>query len=331
MLLCLDKLLRKIDLIEAQQKATGKNVNDVAPNIQKELEKISPDISIPKMPRAFFNENEDILVRKHHRFSTMITHTHDFIELNYIYSGSCTQYVNGKAVHLPTHSLIMLDKSIPHSIGYMDSNDILVNILLKDGNSLNSILDRVSSCPSVVTQFMYNASKINAIHKNYIIFNFDDNEYAQNLIECLIYKGLSKDTDKRSSMHALYSLLIPEFTKSIEKEAISFNQKKNNEILEILNYIDNNYQQLELTTLAKHFGYNSNYIGNKIKKETGQTFQELIDQKKFRLATNLLTETNYSIENIAERIGYHSTISFFRLFKRMDNSTPNQYRKEHRK
>lgn len=237
MLPALDKKLRKIDPIEAKQRATGKNVNDIKSKFKINYEENYQDQSIIKMPRAFFSKNEDIVVRKHHRFSTMITHTHDFIELNYIYSGSCTQYIDGKSVYLPIHSLIMLDKSIPHSIGYMDNNDILVNILLKDGNSLNSVLDQVSSSPSVVTQFMYNASKIDAIHKNYIVFNFNDDEYAQNLIECLIYKGLSNDIDKRNSMHALYSLLIPEFVKSIEKEIISFKKSKNNQILEILNYI----------------------------------------------------------------------------------------------
>lgn len=87
----------------------------------------------------------------------------------------------------------------------------------------------------------------------------------------------------------------------------------------------------ELRTLADHFGYNSNYIGNKLKKETGQTFQELIDLKKFRLAVNLLTETDLSTEDISERIGYTSPISFFRLFKRIANITPNEYRIHHHK
>ncbi len=323
----LDKYLRTIDPIEYQQKKTGQNVNDISKSILANLEKISPDMTIPKMPRAFFPKNEDIVVRKHHRFSTMVSHTHDFVELNYIYSGTCTQYVNGQVVHLSSHSLIMLEKSIQHSIDYMDENDILINILLKDGNSINSILDRVSSSPSVVTQFMFNASKIDSIHENYIVFNFNDNQYAQNLIECLAYKGLNSDINKRKSMHALYSLLIPEFAKSIEKEAISFVQSKDNTILKILSYIDDHYKSLDLKKLAKHFGYNSNYLDNKIKRETGQTFQEIIDQKKLRLAISLLKETNMSTEKISQEIGYNSPISLFRLFKRMLHSTPAQYRK----
>lgn len=325
----LDKILFQADPIEKKQLATGKNVNDLAEKYKEEIAKnlaANPD-SVPRMPRDFFQSDQDMIVNKHHRFSTMVPHQHDFIEMNYIYSGHCTQYIASKPVSLHKHSLIMLDKHITHSIGYMGKNDILINILLKDGNSINSILDNISSSPSIVTKFLYNAAQINGIHSNYIIFNLNNNEYAQYLIECLIYKGLRHDIDKNNALHALYSLLVPELTKCIQSESINFNNYKNKDTLQILNYIDHNYQKINLDELARHFKYNPNYLSNKLKTETGETFQELIDSKKFSIACQLLKETKQPITNIAYDVGYNSSLSLFRLFKRKTNMTPNQFRK----
>ncbi len=330
----LDEILFPINKIEKLQLDNGENINDLAPkytNVMKnklfeEFGKV--DDPIVQMPRNLFSKNQDMIITKHNRFSKMPLHKHNFIEMNYVYSGQCKQYVNGESVILSTNSLIMLDKNIPHSIGSMGKNDILINILLKDGNSINSILDKVSSSPSIVTKFMFNASQINGIHDNYIIFNLNHDEYAKYLMECLIYQGLTKTKDKNNAMHSLYSLLIPEFSKCIQDESINFNTLKHKDTLRLLNYIDNNFKTITLKDLANEFKYNQNYLGNKLKLETGQTFQELIDTKKFSVAEQLLTETNYSIAEIAYAVGYSSIPSLFRLFERFEHMTPNEYRKK---
>lgn len=321
----LDKILYSLDPIEQKQLSSGKNIIDINTNDISAMKQISH--KLPRMPRTFFRTGEDIIVRKHHRFSTMVTHVHDFIELNYIYSGNCTETINDQKITLHKHTLLMLDKNTPHSIGYMGKKDILINILLKDGDSLNSILDNISKSSNIVTQFMYNASKINSIHDNYIIFDFKNNDYARNLIDCLIYQGISTNINKNQSMKALYSLLIPEFNNSIETEAINFKKEENTEILQILNYLDHNYKTISLSKMAKDLGYNTNYLSNKIKNETGKNFQQLIDQKKFYTALAYLKETNLSIDKIAFELGYSSTPSFFRLFQRMHASKPSTYRK----
>lgn len=320
----LNELLTKIDPIEEQQLVTGKNVNDLSKQILKPLKHNSTRQIA--MPRTFFNGNQDVVVRKHHRFSTMRKHTHDFVELNYIYSGNCTQYIDGKPVNLPAGSLIMLDKNITQSIDYMGENDILINILLRDGNSLNAVLENISSSQNIVTKFMYNASKIESIHDNFIIFNLNQNEYAKKLIECLILKGLSNDLAKSSALRSLYALLVPELATCIEQETINFDQSEPDSLLPVLKYIEDHYRTVTLATLAQHFGYNPNYLGNKLREQTGQPFHEIVDDKKFSVATALLKETDDSIEKIATYLGYHVPTSLYHLFKRKTGETPRAYR-----
>ncbi|KLI75027.1 MULTISPECIES: AraC family transcriptional regulator [Lacticaseibacillus] len=320
----LDEQLRTIDPVEAKQRATGKNINDLSKDLIRAVSGSS--MSNLMMPRAFFTADQDIVVRKHHRFSTMPEHTHDFVELNYVYSGICTQLINGKPVTLSAGTLIMLDKNITQSIEYMGENDILVNILLRDGNSLNSVLADISHSQNIVTKFMYNASKIDSIHSNFIIFNLTQNDYAKKLIECIILKGLNADITANEPLRMLYALLVPEMTSCIEAEVINFNQDSGDVILSILKYIEQHYQTVTLTQLAEQFGYNPNYIGNKLRLKTGESFLELVDDKRFAMAKTLLTETDDSIEKIANFLGYNSPTSFYHLFKRKIGVTPRKYR-----
>lgn len=318
----LDNILRNVDPIEQQQLITGKNINDLPVDIQS----IQNKQIIPQMPQTLFSTHNIIEVRKHHRFSTMQPHKHDFVELNYVYSGTCVQYINKEKIILPQFSLVMLDKDIVHSIDYMGENDILVNILFKTDNQLLSILDSISNSQNIITKFLYNSSKLTSIHSNFIVFDLKDNEYAINLLHCIILKGLSPFSDNLA-IQKLYSLLLPELTNCIEKEVLNFKFSANDNILQILKFIDDNFKNVTLQKTAQHFGYNPNYLGSLIKEETHYSFQELIDNKKLSIAKKLLVNSNYSLNTIAELVGYNSVQSLIRLFKRKLNLTPSAYKK----
>lgn len=95
----------------------------------------------------------------------------------------------------------------------------------------------------------------------------------------------------------------------------------------VLDYIDDHYLGLTLSDLARHFGYNKNYLGNALKKTTGRTFQAILLEKRLSIASSLLLNTDYSIELIAEKAGFNSASYFFRQFKKKYNETPNAFRR----
>ena len=68
----------------------------------------------------------------HTRFVPVKTHVHKWIELSYMYSGSCTQIINEeKTVKLEKGQVILLDTDCVHSIGNTGENDILINLLFE--------------------------------------------------------------------------------------------------------------------------------------------------------------------------------------------------------
>lgn len=70
-----------------------------------------------------------------------------------------------------------------------------------------------------------------------------------------------------------------------------------------------------------------NYFGDLIKKETGKTAQEYIQDKIIALAKELLLGSEKTISEISYELGYQYSQHFNRIFKKNVGQTPNEYRK----
>lgn len=102
------------------------------------------------------------------------------------------------------------------------------------------------------------------------------------------------------------------------------------EFVQIFNFIQNNYQSVNLKELAVEFGYSSPYLSRVIKQQTGQTFTELITELKINKAQFLLKNSSFSVNEIAFEVGYNSDEHFIRTFKNVVHQTPNNFRKRNR-
>jgi AraC family transcriptional regulator, melibiose operon regulatory protein len=58
----------------------------------------------------FFKPDQNVVFLKHPRFIKFTGHKHSFIKMNYVYSGTCAQYINGKEVILTEGDLCILDR-----------------------------------------------------------------------------------------------------------------------------------------------------------------------------------------------------------------------------
>lgn len=64
-------------------------------------------------------------------------------------------------------------------------------------------------------------------------------------------------------------------------------------------------------------------------QEAGSSYQQLLDEVRFKLAKEQLTRTQQPLHSIAEQLGFMEPRSFFRFFKRRAGITPGEYRKQH--
>ena len=104
-------------------------------------------------------------------------------------------------------------------------------------------------------------------------------------------------------------------------------QNKEEQILiKILRYIDENYKNGSLTELAKDLHYDFFWLSREIKKQTGKTYTELVQEKRLAQACFLLKNTDITISDIAIQVGYDNISYFHRIFKNRFNMSPKSYR-----
>jgi AraC-like DNA-binding protein len=58
------------------------------------------------------------------------------------------------------------------------------------------------------------------------------------------------------------------------------------------------------------------------------SFSNIVDEVRYRHATSLLSRTDYSLEQIADQLGYSDVANFSRAFKRWSGRSPSNWRKD---
>lgn len=325
----LDIYLRHINIFEKKQRETGISVNDISSANKNINTYIDSKFNIFRFPKSlFFSKGENIYINKHNRFAPMIEHLHDFIEMTYIYSGTCTQTINGKTVNLTKGSLCVLDRDVPHSIDALGEDDIMINILINEETFSSLFLFRNQNLTSLEANILADVFNKQTDHDRYVIFDTTQSIAIHSLIQLLLTEYWSYQRQGSEFLSHYIHLIMLELVRIYSINATKNYQSSKIKIHEILAFIDSNFRELKLETLASHFGYNPNYLSNTIKKSTGKNFQEILLERRLLQAADLLKSTDFTMDTVAFESGFPSTSYFFRQFKKYYKCTPKVYRKE---
>ena len=138
------------------------------------------------------------------------------------------------------------------------------------------------------------------------------------------YWGVGIDADIiKASIQALVVAVnkLPEIAES--------QSCKDERLLEITNYIYANYKDVTLDDLSEKFFLSKPYLSKYIKEKSGLTFGDILKQVRMKKARAMLKSSSATVESIAESVGYQNVEHFNRIFKKMYNNTPVQYRNRH--
>lgn len=104
----------------------------------------------------------------------------------------------------------------------------------------------------------------------------------------------------------------------------------NGRMMEIINYMFENYQTITLRGLAQHMGYSESYLCRLFKNTIGQNFSAIVRTFKLDRGQKLLQTTDLKLEAVCEAIGYSDVNQFIRDYKKQYQITPAKHRKQFR-
>lgn len=182
--------------------------------------------------------------------------------------------------------------------------------------------------------------------KQYSFFSYEVNEALhlseeerQIIMDCLdnVRLELNHAIDKHSKILIAKNIeLLLDYCMRFYERQFNTRSKVNKDILVQFEALLDEYFQ---GTSAENKGYptvkyfadkvflSSNYFGDLIKKETGQTAQQYILSKLIGLAKDRIVNTNQSVSEIAYGLGFQYAQHFSRLFKKNVGCSPNEYKK----
>lgn len=95
----------------------------------------------------------------------------------------------------------------------------------------------------------------------------------------------------------------------------------------VLNCSNDEFQSLTVSKLAELFNVNRCYLSRKFKNDKEFTVCEfLVREKLFRSVGILKQDTQLTIREISEKMGFANSNYFIRIFKRHFGTTPGRYR-----
>jgi two-component system, response regulator YesN len=116
------------------------------------------------------------------------------------------------------------------------------------------------------------------------------------------------------------------FLKKVKKRT---QQKGNNIITDIEKYLQENFDRdVKLQEISDHFYISREYISRKFKQEFNENISDYIVRIRMEKAKSLLKNSQLKIYEIANMIGYQDDKYFRKVFKKVEGTTPNEYRTE---
>lgn len=239
-----------------------------------------------------------------------------FIKLYYIVSGTGFINLDNENIALKKDDIFLINSEVQHEI------------IINKNQNLEYIVIGISGINFLV-ETSGNYENVNLFHHH---FHFDNQEIYF-YIDRILNEFNKKDEYHEFICADLLKVIILNIIRQSDSSLIIAPSLKLDENINLVkDYIDINYSKnISLDDLSSFALMNKYYLVHEFKKLTGFTPIDYLITKKIEASKALLQNTNKSIEDISNLIGFSSPSYFNQVFKHRTEKTPSQYRKEHSK
>lgn len=255
-------------------------------------------------------------------------HSHEWIELAYLENGTLIHSVGGVNYRVNEGEYFIVEYGQPHDY-----------VVLSEG-PIN--LKNVMFHPRFIDPTLRNARRLSEIFNHYLVhFNekqlrmsptlnkfSDPTGNIHGYINDIAREVEEKQFGWRESVRGLLIHIIIQTLRSIAAddyggEDMTFSRS-------IIDFVNANYMRpIKISDAFGSGQYNTPYLSKHFKQETGMTFSEYLKHVRISASRRLLSNTDKSVAEISELVGYADTTFFHNTFRNMIGCTPLEYRKNY--
>ena len=237
-----------------------------------------------------------------------VPHTHNYTELFYIIGGKGQFLIEDQVFPVDVNNLVIINPNILHTEASLNAQPLEYIVLGIDGIEL--------------------ANNVNSNGKFCILDHFGSVEISGCLRNILRETEL-KNTGYEDVCQAYMEILIIRLMRTTalavptEPQTISTNRQ----CTAVRRYIDLHFKEaLTLEQLAEEGHMNKYYLSHAFKREYGVSPINYMISKRIEESKYLLAETDLSMSQISQLLGFSSLSYFSQVFHRTQSVSPKVYR-----
>ena len=179
-------------------------------------------------------------------------------------------------------------------------------------------------------EFLTAAVRERQQQEHFLCFETENCGQIRWLIQLLVREYYSEYPGREQMLENYMTALFTELFRMYDKDSLgkAASESGKKQLLEILRYIEQNFEQCTVQSAAAAFGLSPKYLTMLLKKWTGRSFVEHVQEQKVGKARRLLANTDLPVARIVELCGYSNEHFFYEKFKQSTGMTPGRYREQ---
>ena len=313
------KLLQQLSIITAEEQEILAGRSDIDRSIYMQGQGSTIN------SRKLLASGKLITIRPHTRFIHFPEHTHDYVEVIYMCSGETTHIVNGKQIRLEQGDLLFLNQSATHEVCQAGQQDVAVNFIVLP-EFFSAPLSMIGEEETPLRKFLVDCLCGQNSGTGYLYFDVSEVKPIQNLLENLLWILIQETPAKRKISQMTMALLFMQLLG--HTEMLNTDDQDDAVVWQVLRYVEASYVHGSFGELAEQLHYDASWLSREIKRKTGKTFTQLVQEKRLAQAAFLLRNTDRNVSDIAYAVGYENISYFHRIFAENYGKSPKHYRDE---
>lgn len=285
----------------------------------------------PEKEADFFPQEKDVFSYIYLPYTGKTLHYHDYFELSYIVDGSCTFIFEGEKLVLQEGNICIVSNGAWHEV--TPTQDCTVVGIAVRKSTFSTLFSGLLSKQDLVSIFfrkcLQDHPKDN--QPNFVIMRTRNDPELFRTMHELVYESNLSDKYANDCSISLLNLLLARAMRSSAADVMLRSYKgysrHDMDFSMILQYIQQNYKTVNISSLATAFHYSEAYLSKLISRNMNESFTDLLRTLKLEHATKLLLHTTMKIGDISNTVGYISVNHFTRIFRQKHGMTPREFRR----
>lgn len=257
------------------------------------------------------------------------THVNSEIRILFVFSGRCICRFDGQTVSLEAGDTCIVPPGITFMHTGLGEDCLLVHALISPSYFNRQLLPKLPTAGIIPSRFCQLITDPVA-RRTQIVKAADAGDSPIFLLHAL-YEMRYKKMYYHEAVESYLVLFITEILRSMTASTQLDHFARNasdKRMIDIRHYIDLHFADASLASVSAYFHFSPSYLSLFVRKNTGSTFTEIVQQARLEQACRMLLHGTNSISDIATAVGYQNISYFYRLFRQRFGCTPMEYRQQ---